>query len=54
MSNILEKRNVTGNPDIDFKLQGEKYKTKMALKFLKHVIKVIKVCFVDGISIFAQ
>ena len=27
-ANILEKRNVTGNPDIDCKLQGEKHKTK--------------------------
>ena len=35
MSNILERRNVTGNPDIDFMLQGETHEQKMALKFLK-------------------
>ena len=33
MSNILERRNVTGNPDIDFMLQGETHEQKMALKF---------------------
>ena len=30
-----ERRNVTGNPDIDFMLQGETHEQKMALKFLK-------------------
>ena len=40
MSNILERRNVTGNPDIDFMLQGEKLGTKNGFEVFE-VIKLL-------------